>query len=65
MNKAVALLFVCGGIFLLMLGYHEAHSVGSGFSHMLTGRPSDKSVWMLVAGGIATIAGLIGLTSSK
>jgi len=66
MNKAMALVFIVGGIFLLMMGYNEAHSMRSGLTHYLTGSPSDKSVWMLIAGGIATLAGLISLlTGSK
>jgi hypothetical protein len=65
MNILVSLAFVLGGIVLLVLGYHEMHSVQSSFSHLLTGSPSDKSVWMLVAGAIATAAGLIGLGARK
>jgi hypothetical protein len=66
MNKAMALLFIVGGIILLMMGYNEAHSMRSGFAHYFTGSPTDKSMWMLIAGGIATLAGLISLlTGSK
>jgi ABC-type uncharacterized transport system permease subunit len=65
MNWIISLAFVIGGIVLLVLGYHEMHSVQSSFSHLLTGSPSDKSVWMLVAGAIATAAGLIGLGARK
>ena len=65
MNKFVSLAFVIGGIILLMLGYHEAHSANSMVSHWLTGSPSKESQWMMIAGAIATVAGLIGLSSSS
>jgi len=65
MNKLVSLAFVIVGIIFLMLGYHEAHSPSSMFAHLLTGSPSDKSKWMMIAGAIATAAGLIGLSSNS
>jgi len=61
MNKPMALVFLFGGIFLLMVGFNEAHSMRSGFSHLLTGSPSDKSQWILISGAIATLAGVISL----
>lgn len=61
MNKPMALVFLIGGIILLMLGWNEAHSFHSGFSHLLTGMPSDKSQWMLISGAIAVLAGVISL----
>jgi len=44
-----------------MVGFNEAHSMRSGFSHLLTGSPSDKSQWILISGAIATLAGVISL----
>ena len=40
----VSLGFVIGGIVLLVLGYHEMHSINSTFNHILTGSPNDKSI---------------------
>jgi len=65
MNKTMALVFVVGGIVLLMMGYHEAHSLRSSISYALTGSHNDRSAWMLIAGGVATLAGLISLLKNS
>jgi hypothetical protein len=65
MNKGISLVFVIGGIILLMMGYNEAHSLQSSVSRYVTGSSNDKSFWMLVAGGIATAAGLFGLLKNS
>lgn len=65
MNKPMALVFLIGGIVLLMMGYNEAHSIHSGISHILTGSPSEKSKWMLISGTIAVLAGIISMLSNS
>lgn len=62
MNRMIALALVVGGIVLLVLGYHAAHSTSSYFSHFFTGSPNNKSIWMLTAGAIAVAVGLAGLS---
>jgi ABC-type uncharacterized transport system permease subunit len=65
MNKAVAMAFLVGGIVLLVYGYHAAQSMNSAFSRIFTGSPSNKTIWMVTCGVIATITGIIGLSSSS
>ena len=65
MNKIYALGFLVLGIVLMMLGYEEAHTLKSGVVHLFTGSPSGKSVWMMIAGVIAAVAGLLGLARSS
>ena len=61
MNKSFSLALLVIGIVLLVLGVIESDSISSDFSRLFTGEPTDKAVWLLLGGGIAAIAGLVGL----
>jgi VIT1/CCC1 family predicted Fe2+/Mn2+ transporter len=52
MNKTVSLAILAGGILLLIFGVSASESLSS---------PTDKAIWMLVGGVVATIIGLVGL----
>jgi hypothetical protein len=39
----------------------EADSISSSFSRLFTGEPTDKSIWLLLGGGLATVVGLGGV----
>lgn len=56
---SVGLLVV--GVVLLVLGLIASDSVSSDFSRLFTGGPTDKTVWLLIGGGLCTVAGLVGL----
>ena len=61
MNKIVSVALLAGGIVLMIVGINATNSFGSDVSRFFTGSPTDKAVWMLIGGIIATIVGL-GLT---
>jgi len=61
MNKIVSLALLVGGIVLLVFGITATESFGSDVSRFFTGSPTDKAVWMLIGGAVATVVGL-GLT---
>jgi hypothetical protein len=61
MNKIVSLALLAGGVVLLILGINAMDSFGSDVSRFFTGSPTDKAVWMLIGGIVATVLGL-GLT---
>ncbi len=66
MNKLIALVFLVGGIVLIVLGVNAMHSFSSDISRFFTGSPTDKAVWMLIGGIVAAIIGLTGtLRGSK
>lgn len=66
MNKLVSLVLLVGGIILLIYGIQASESIGSEFSRLFTGSPTDKTMWMLIGGAIATVVGAGGLiTGSK
>ena len=62
MNKALSLAVLSGGILLIIFGIIAYDSTSSHISRFFTGSATDKSIWLLVGGAVATIAGLVGLS---
>jgi hypothetical protein len=58
MNNIVGLALLAGGIVLLIFGFNESHSFGSDVSRVFTGNPTDRSMWMIIGGILAIVAGL-------
>ncbi len=61
MNKPISLVLLVGGIVLIIYGISASDSVGSSFSRMFTGAPTDKTIWLLLGGVAAAIIGGFGL----
>ncbi len=61
MNKTLSLVLLIGGIILIVYGAAASDSTASGVSRFFTGNPTDKTMWLLVGGLVATIAGAAGL----
>jgi hypothetical protein len=61
MNKALSLALLVGGVILIIYGVSASDSVGSSFSRMFTGSPTDKTIWLLVGGVAAAAVGLVGM----
>jgi len=62
MNKLVSLALLVGGVVLLIFGFQATNSFSSDVSRFFTGSPTDKAIWMLIAGMVAAVVGLVGLT---
>jgi hypothetical protein len=58
MNKIISLALLIGGVVLLIIGINATNSLSSDVSRFFTGSPTDKAVWMVIGGSIATIVGL-------
>ena len=58
MNKIVPIALLVGGIVLMIFGINATNSFSSDVSRFFTGSPTDKAVWMLIGGVVATVAGL-------
>ena len=61
MNKILSLALLAGGVALIIYGINASHSIGSDFSRLFTGSPTDKSIWLLIVGGVAALVGAGGL----
>ncbi len=61
MNKTLFLVFLVVGVVLLVLGVIASDSVKSDFSRFFTGEPTDKTIWLLIGGGVLAVVGLGGL----
>jgi hypothetical protein len=60
MNKPISLALLAGGIVLIVWGLNASDSTASGFSRFFTGNPTDRTMWLLIGGTVATIAGAAG-----
>lgn len=58
MKLAIAVALLGGGVVLMILGITAMDSFSSDVSRFFTGTPTDKSVWMLIAGVVLALAGL-------
>lgn len=61
MNKALSIALLAVGSVLIVYGLSAADSLGSQFSRFFTGAPTDKTIWLLIGGALAAVAGLVGL----
>jgi NO-binding membrane sensor protein with MHYT domain len=61
MSKAVSLALLAGGIVLMVFGVMASTSFTSDISRFFTGSPTDKAIWMLLGGVVASIVGAVGL----
>ena len=57
MNKALSLAILVAGIILLIFGINAHESVASSAKELVTGTPTDKSIWLIVAGVVAILVG--------
>ena len=64
MTKAISLALIVGGVVLLYFGGQAFNSVSSDVSRFFTGSPSNKAIMLIVAGVVATLAGLTGMVLS-
>jgi len=61
MNKLISVAFLIGGIVLIVYGVSASNSVVSDFSRLFTGSPTDKTIWLLIGGGVLALVGLAGV----
>lgn len=62
MTKGLSVGLIAGGVALLILGVRASESFSSDVSNFFTDAPTDKAVWMLIAGGVMLITGLYGVS---
>jgi hypothetical protein len=57
MNKAFSIAILIAGIVLLVFGINAHESVASSAKEIVTGTPTDKSIWLIVLGVIGILVG--------
>ncbi len=62
MNRLASGALLLIGLALLACGWDAYRSVSSGVSRVFTGMPTDRALWLLIGGGVATVSGLRGLS---
>src|SRR6266498_6037095 len=58
MQSIVGIALLVVGVVLIIFGMQASASLGSRLSELFTGAPSDRTIWLLVAGVAAAILGL-------
>ena len=61
MSKLLSLVILAVGIILIIYGVSASNSIGSSFSRMFTGSPTDKSLWLMIGGVVLAVIGLGGV----
>jgi len=61
MTNAISIALIVGGVVLLYFGGQSFHSLSNDVSRFFTGSPTNKTIWLIAAGAVAMLAGLIGL----
>ena len=61
MEKLDSLILLVGGVVLIIIGINATNSLGSDIWWFFTSSPTSKAVWVLIAGIVASIIGLIGI----
>ena len=57
MNRIIGIILLIFGIVLIIAGINASESFSSGVSRVFTGSPTNKSMWLLGAGIVSTLAG--------
>jgi hypothetical protein len=60
-SRILGILLLVVGIALLAAGYHQSESVVDQTRSFFTGEFREKTTWMLIGGGVATVLGIVTL----
>lgn len=64
-SKAVPALILITGVALLWLGNQEFQQFQAEVENYVTARPDNRTVWLIIFGTAASIAGVIGLIRDR
>ncbi len=57
MRNPLGIILLVVGVLLLIFGISASDSIGSSFSKLFTGAPTDKAIWLLISGVVAIAIG--------
>jgi LPXTG-motif cell wall-anchored protein len=58
MQSIVGIALLVVGVVLIVFGMQASASLGSRLSELFTGAPSDRTIWLLLAGVAAALLGI-------
>ena len=58
MHSVIGIALLVVGVVLIIFGMNASASLGSRVSELFTGAPSDRTIWLLIAGVAAAVIGL-------
>ena len=58
MQRIVGIALLVVGVGLIIFGMQASASLGSRLSELFTGAPSDRTIWLLLAGVAAALLGI-------
>lgn len=61
-HRILGIALLVGGLVALAFGLSASDSIGSDLSRAFTGNPTDKAIWLIISGAVATAAGLFMAT---
>jgi len=56
-NQIIGIVLVVVGLILLYFGYQSSQSLGDQVTEAVTGRFTDGTMWFIIAGAAAVVAG--------
>jgi len=65
MTRFLGLALFVAGIVMLAYGISASDSIGSEFSRFFTGKPTDKSIWLLLGGIVSLVLKIKGMMSRR
>jgi len=63
MYKGLAVALIVVGVILIVYGVNASNSFDSEVSRAFTGDPTNKTIWFMIGGVVASSVGLYGLFS--
>ena len=61
MNKGISIVILAVGVLLIVFGISATDSFSSDVSRFFTGSPTNKAIWLLIAGVVVSVIGAMGL----
>ena len=61
MDKLDSLILLVGGVVLILIGINATNSLGSDIWWFFVSSPTNKAIWVIIGGIVASIIGLIGI----
>jgi uncharacterized membrane protein YidH (DUF202 family) len=64
-NRALSIALLVVGVVLLLFGVSAWQSFSSDVSSAVSGAPTNKAIWLLIAGIVLGVIGLIGTMRTR